>query len=48
MGTPPYSSEFKGSVIRRVQETPNVTLMARRHPLSSAMVGHWAWTAAVS
>ncbi len=38
MSTPPYSSEFKDQVVREVQETPNATLVARRHPLCPSMV----------
>ncbi len=38
MSTPPYSSECKDPVVREVQETPNATLVARRHPLSFGMV----------
>ena len=34
----PYSSEFKDPIVREVQETPNATLVARRHPLSFGMV----------
>ncbi len=32
MSTPPYLSECKDPVVRKVQETPNATLVARRRP----------------
>ncbi len=41
----PYSSECKDPVVREVQETPNATLVAWRHPLSPGMVRSWVWVA---
>ncbi len=40
MSTPLYSFEFKDLIVREVQETPNATLVARRHQLSPGMVRH--------
>jgi transposase-like protein len=36
-----YSDEFKEQIIRECQETGNVTLVARRHEISSNTIHTW-------